>query len=160
ITAVEDLDPKLRDNAGQAARDLQAIGPTYETKGLDGVVAKLDEAVTNAKGAKKYVGHEEQEFQMQMRLQLIHAGDSLDEAVKALEKLNNSVDGYELWQKIENARATLEAAKASKDPYDAIDEFAKKIKAIYDDIRALQEKYKRYPAAIARIAFVVQYFVA
>ena len=160
ITAVEDMDPKLRDSAGQAAKDLQVIGPTFETKGLDAVVAKLDEAVTNAKGAKKYIGHEEQEFQMQMRLQLIHATESVDEAVAALEKQNDSIDGYDLWQEIEGARALIEGAKGSTDPGDAIDEFAKKIKAIHDEIRALQEKYKRFPAAIARIAFVVQYFVA
>lgn len=160
ITAVEDLDPKLRDSASQVAKDLQVIGPTFETKGLDAVVAKLDEAVTNAKGAKKYIGHDEQEFQNLMRLQLIHATDSLDEAVAALEKLKDSVDGYELWQEIESARAILEGGKGSKDPDDAIENFAKKIKVIHDEIRALQEKYKRYPAAIARIAFVVQYLVA
>lgn len=160
ITAVVDLDPKLRDSAGKAAKDLQVIGPTYETKGLDGVVKKLDEAVTNAKGAKKFIGHEEQEFQMQMRLQLNRAGDSLDDAVKALEALNDSIDGYQLWQEIEDARATLDGAKGSKDPYDAIEEFEKKIKPITKEIRDLQEKYKRYPAAIARIAFVIQYFVA
>ena len=45
---------------------------------------------------------------MQLRLQLNRAGDSLDEAVAALEKLNDSVDGYELWQEIENARVLVQ----------------------------------------------------
>jgi uncharacterized protein DUF4157 len=160
ITAVVDLDPKLRDNARQAVTNLQTIGPTFETKGLDGVVTKLNDAVTNAKGAKKYIGREEREFQLQMRLSLNRAGDSLDEAVAALEKLNDSVDGYELWKEIENARAILEGAKGTTDPYDAIEKFAQKIKTITDTIHQIQEKYKRYPAAIARIAFVVQYFLA
>ncbi len=82
-------------------------------------------------------------------------------AVGAFKKISDSVDGYELWKEIEDARSLLVTARGGgSSAYDAIEAFDEKIKAIRTKIRELQEQYKKYPQAIARIAFVVQYFVA
>ena len=161
ITAVVGLDPKHRENARKAATILKAIGPTFETKGLDAVSSKLGDAVKNAKSAKKYIGSDDQLHQMEMRRDLGAAGDSLDEAVAALEKLNDSVDGYELWKEIESARAFLVTARGGgDDAFDAIEAFDAKIKEVRTKIREIERQYEKYPKSIARIAFVVQYFVA
>lgn len=161
ITAVVGLDSKHRDNARQAVTDLQAIGPTFETKGLDDVITRLQESVKSAKSAKKFISSEDPVHQMEMRGELSNANDSLDQAVAALEKMSDSIDGYELWKEIEDARSLLVTARGGGDAaYDAIEGFDERIKAIRTKIRELQEKYKKYPQAIARIAFVVQYFVA
>ena len=161
ITAVVGLDSKLRDNARVAVTNLKTIGPSFETKGLDDVITKLQESVKNAKSAKKYIGSDDAVHQMEMRRDLSSAGDSIDEAVAALEKMSDSVDGYELWKEIEDARATLNVARGGGEgAFDAIESFDEKVKAIRTKIRKLQEDYKRYPEAIARIAFVVQYFLA
>jgi uncharacterized protein DUF4157 len=161
ITGVVGLDPKQRESASQAVIKLKSVAPLFDTAGLDGVSLKLQEATTHARGAKKYVGREEPEFRGEMRLAFGRAGDLLDEAVSALEKLRDSVDGYELWGEIEKARETLEQAKAGNiDTFDGIDKFSKYIKDIRETIRDMQQKYKRYPQAIARIAFVLQNFAA
>lgn len=161
ITAVVGLEPKLRDNASKAAIDLKAIGPTFDAKGLDAVVAILKKAVEYAASANKYRYSDDQGHKNAMRRDLGSAGDRLDDALAALEKTNDSVNGYKFWQEIEQARKLLVAARAGGDATDtAVQAFAAKIKKINEAIHELQNKYQKYPASIARIAFVVQYFVA
>ncbi len=84
ITAVVGLDPKHRENARQAVTNLQAIGPTFETKGLDDVITRLQDSVKSAKSAKKYIGSDDQLHQMEMQRDLSGAGESLDPAVAAI----------------------------------------------------------------------------
>ncbi len=161
ITGVAGLDPKQRENASQAISKIKSAESQFDTIGLDDVSTRLKQAVTKAKDAKKFIGREEREFQMQMRITLYQADESLDEAVSALEKLRDSVDGYELWVAIEKARETLEKARNGEiDAFDGIESFSEAIKDIRAKIREIQRKYQRYPAALARIRFVVQHFVS
>jgi Domain of unknown function (DUF4157) len=149
ITGVVGLDPKQLENAKQAAAKLKGKDKLYDAKGLNDVGTKLQEAVTTARGVRGLLT-EQQAAENQMAPS--RAADKLDEAVAALEKARDSVDGYDLWVAIEGARETLKSGD--------INRFAKEIGAVRQKMLDVQNAYARYPGAVARIQFVTQYFVA
>ena len=150
ITNVEDLDDKQRAKALDAAKKMKGLSELYDTTGLEAVRSKLQEAVTKSKGPTG-MRTEEQAYS-ETRMAPIRGREALDEAVSALEKLRDSVDGYRFWQEIEQARALLDSDDKA--------EFAKQIKIIREEMFKLQNDKASFPGAISRIQFVVQYFVA
>ena len=113
-------------------------------------MAKFDEAVKASKG---HTGMITEAQAAENERAPFKARDILiDEALPALEKVNDSVDGYEFSLAIKQAAETVMSGDKAG--------FAKQIGKIREAMLELQNDYRRYPAAVARIQFVVQYFVA
>lgn len=165
--AVVALDPKQKQNVISVIGTLQAVAPTFETKGLEAVSKNLDESTTHAKAAKKNLGGIDSSnpdaslYQMQLKHELFLANESLDNALKALEATNDSVDGTEIADAVEKARGILSQVSAGKiDQYDGIDAFTNALKKIKEQIRDVRNNSTKAPNSIARIQFVLKSFVA
>ncbi len=155
------LAPQQMTNATQALGILKDNRTAFDLTGTKDVIAKTQEASRTAKGVKKYIGQSDQEFRLQFRKGLIDAGNSLDEAETALEKLRDAIDGYPLYQDIEKAREMLEKVKAGTvDQADGIDAVADQLKAVNSKLFQAQVDGGNRTPHIDRIAFVIQYFIA
>lgn len=152
---------KQMENATKALAILKANRSLYDVKGLRDVSAKLSEASKLARATKKYIGSDDREHQLLFRKGLIETGESLDHAEVALEKMRDSVDGYPLYLEIKKGRDMLDQVKEGKVVQDdGIDWFVDQNKSINAEILKIETKYTNRPAAIDRIAFLVQYFIA
>lgn len=165
--AVVGLDPKQKQNVISVIDTLKSVAPTFETKGLEAVSKNLDESTAHAKAAKKNLGGIDPSnpdaslYQMQLKHELFLANESLDNALKALEATNDSVDGTELADAVEKARGILNQVSAGKvDQYDGIDAFTDALKKIKEQIRDVRDNSTKAPKSIARIQFVLKSFVA
>jgi len=161
ITGVVGLPAEHAKNVRVAIERLAQAKALFGGAQLEKLPPKLDEIKNHAREANKYSGSPAAEHVLTAKHELIQAVNAAEEAAAIVGTLGKMFDIDKIATDVDAIVTALNGVQAGTHAIgDVIDAVDKKVKAVKKALQELRERFAATPAAIERIVFVLQSFLA